>query len=97
MPSFILSLTYTAPIEAVDALLNDHLAWIEENRKAGHLVAGGRKVPRTGGVLLAVGEHRADIEAIAQTDPFITGKVATVEVIEWHPTFTDETVVGLRE
>jgi uncharacterized protein YciI len=83
---FILSLTYTAPIEAVDRLMADHVAWLKQGHDAGSFLGWGRKVPRTGGIILAVG-GRAEVEAVAASDPFVTGGVATVEVIEMVPSF----------
>ena len=84
---FILSLTYTAPLDAVDALLPDHLAWLGAGRDAGKLLAWGRKVPRTGGMIFAALDSRAETEVLAASDPFITGGVATVEVIEFSASF----------
>lgn len=95
MALFVLSLRYVAPIEAVDALLADHLAWLEANRAEGHFIAWGRKVPREGGVILARCENRDGIAALAATDPFIAGGVAEVDVIEWMPTFLGEGLEGL--
>lgn len=95
MASFIVSLTYTAPIEAVDALLDKHVAWLREQHAAGHLLGWGRKVPREGGILLARGESKAAVEALALQDPFVQGGVATIEVIEWAHGFLDDSVAGL--
>jgi uncharacterized protein YciI len=95
MAAFILSLRYTAPVEAVDALLDDHVAWLKAGREAGHFVGWGRKVPREGGVILAKGESAGDVLELARADPFVAGGVADVEVIEWAPTFLDEDVEGL--
>ncbi|MYL98615.1 hypothetical protein GR702_12650 [Novosphingobium sp. FGD1] len=95
MASFIVSLTYTGSLEAVDALLADHVAWLKTNREAGHFVGWGRKVPREGGIVLAVGESREAIAALAAQDPFVTGGVASVEVIEWAPSFLDDSVAGI--
>lgn len=96
MASFIVSLTYIAPIEAVDALLDEHVAWLRDNHAKGHLVGWGRKVPREGGILLAVGDDRKAVEELAARDPFVVGKVAEIEVIEWAPGFLDDTVAGLK-
>ncbi|WP_267961540.1 YciI family protein [Sphingobium sufflavum] len=82
----ILSSTYTAPIEQVDALRPAHIAWLKTGQAAGIFHGWGRKTPPTGGVILATGT-RADVEAFAQNDPYIVGGVATVEVIEFPPAF----------
>jgi uncharacterized protein YciI len=95
MASFIVSLTYTAPIDEVDALLEKHVAWLREQHVAGHLLGWGRKVPREGGILLARGESREAIEALASQDPFVLGGVATIDVIEWAHGFLDESIAGL--
>jgi len=92
---FILDITYTAPIERMDELLPDHIAWLETNREAGRFVAGGRKVPRTGGMVFAVGT-REEIEAEAQRDPFVANGAATVNVIEFDAKFAGEGLEALQ-
>jgi uncharacterized protein YciI len=94
---FILSSTYIAPLEEVDALRPAHIAWLKEQHAAGHFHGWGRKTPPTGGVIFAVGE-RAAVEALAETDPYITGGVARAEIIEFTPAFLapglEETLAG---
>lgn len=46
---FVLELTYTAPIEAVDAVLEAHVAWLDEQYARGHFLASGHKNPATAG------------------------------------------------
>lgn len=48
---FIASLTYTVPIEQVDAVLADHLAWLKAGHEAGHFLAWGPREPRDGGLI----------------------------------------------
>ena len=81
---FVLLLTYTKPLEEVDALMRDHMAWLNEHYEAGRFLVSGRQVPRSGGVILARGDDRAEIEALAAGDPFVTGGVATCEVIQFR-------------
>lgn len=88
----IVSIRYTAPLDEVERLRTPHLEWLRQGYEAGHFIGWGRKTPLTGGILLARGD-RAGIEALAQTDPFVMGKVATAEVIEWTPSFLAEGVV----
>ncbi len=95
MASFIISLRYTAPIEDVDGLLADHVAWLKGNHAAGHFLGWGRKVPRDGGLILARGESRNAVELLAAEDPFVAGGVAEFEVIEWAQGFLDDSIAGL--
>ena len=78
---FVISLTYKAPIEEVDRHLDAHLTWLRQGDEKGMLIASGRKVPRTGGVLLARGERSA-VEAFAAADPFVSQGVADCEITE---------------
>ncbi|MFF8503019.1 YciI family protein [Streptomyces anulatus] len=85
---FVLELTYTAPVERVDALMREHLAWLDEQYAAGLFIASGRKNPRDGGVILAVGEDRAAIERTAATDPFAEHGVCAYRITEFIATRT---------
>ncbi|MEV3897825.1 YciI family protein [Streptomyces anulatus] len=85
---FVLELTYTAPVERVDALMREHLAWLDEQYAAGVFIASGRKNPRDGGVILAVGEDRAAIERTAAGDPFAEHGVCAYRITEFIATRT---------
>jgi uncharacterized protein YciI len=52
----------------------------------------GRRIPRTGGVILARGDDREEIEAIAASDPFVSGGVAPRDVIQFR---ASQTAAGL--
>ena len=81
---FVLLLTYTRPLDEVDALMRKHMAWLNAQYDAGRFLVSGRQIPRTGGVILARGDDRDEIEALAATDPFVAGGVATCEVVEFR-------------
>jgi uncharacterized protein YciI len=85
---FVLDVTYNAPLERIDAALPAHAAWLDEQYAAGIFLASGRKVPRTGGVILADGPDRATIETLVQTDPFWRDGLASYEITEFLPTKT---------
>ncbi|MFC4062018.1 YciI family protein [Planomonospora corallina] len=94
---FILELTYTAPLERVDAVLADHVTWLDEQYEAGVFIASGRKVPRDGGVIVAVGEDRAAVEALVATDPFSVEKVADYRITEFLATRTAAPLASYRQ
>jgi uncharacterized protein YciI len=85
---FVMLLTYVKPLEDVDALMREHMAWLNEHYDAGCFVVSGRQVPRTGGVILARGDDRDEIERIAASDPFVSRGVATCEVIQFRASQT---------
>jgi uncharacterized protein YciI len=65
--------------------MKSHVAFLEKHRKAGVFIAWGRKVPRTGGIILACGNSRAAIERIMADDPFVARRLAEIEVTEFLP------------
>ncbi|WP_330308969.1 MULTISPECIES: YciI family protein [unclassified Streptomyces] len=94
---FVLELSYTAPLEAVDAALEAHVAWLDEQYAAGVFVASGRKNPRDGGMILAVAEDRARIEQITAGDPFVAAGVCAYRITEFIATKTAPGLERYRE
>jgi uncharacterized protein YciI len=78
---FILSLTYIAPLEDADKHMAAHMEWVRAGYDGNVFLASGRKIPRTGGVILACGD-RAAIEDICAADPFVIQKIAEYEITE---------------
>jgi uncharacterized protein YciI len=84
---FVIDITYIKPLEVVDGLLEPHVAWLKQHFEAGLFLAAGRKEPRTGGVVIAVGDRDAVVAAVAG-DPFGTERAASHLITEFHPTRT---------
>lgn len=85
MSWFVVSLHYLSSLSAIDAAMRSHVAFLEKQRKAGVFIAWGRKVPRTGGIILACAESRDAIERIMNDDPFVARGLAEIEVTEFLP------------
>ena len=81
---FIIELTYKAPLDQIDAHMKQHMAFLNKHYASGHFLVSGRQVPRAGGIILAVGDSRAEIEAIAAQDPFCERGLADYRVIEFR-------------
>jgi uncharacterized protein YciI len=84
---FIASLTYTVPIERIDAALEAHLAWLDAGHKAGYFIAWGPREPRDGGLIFVKAASRAEAEALLQSDPFMMQGLADLAIIQWTPRF----------
>ena len=50
---FAITLTYTAPLDEVDKHVPEHLKWVAAQNAAGVFLTSGRRVPRTGVIILA--------------------------------------------
>jgi len=81
---FVIELIYKAELERIDAHMREHMKYVRKYYAAGNFLVSGRKIPRNGGIILAVGESREAIEAIAKEDPFYTKGLADVRVIEFR-------------
>ncbi|MFE6055871.1 YciI family protein [Kitasatospora sp. NPDC056446] len=94
---FVLELSYTAPMEKIDAALPRHVEWLNAHYAAGAFLASGRKVPREGGVIVAAGQDRAAIEALVATDPFVVDGLCAYRVTEFVATTTAPALDAYRE
>ncbi|MEZ0576413.1 YciI family protein [Halodesulfovibrio aestuarii] len=94
---FIVSLTYTCELDQINAHLEAHIAYLKNQYALGHFVASGRKVPRTGGVILARFDSREELDAALQLDPFYKEKLASYEIQEFIPTMVGEGLEAIRE
>jgi len=61
---FVIELIYKADLAEIDALMRSHMAFLKKHYAAGHFLVSGRKIPRDGGIILAVGHDKRQIEAI---------------------------------
>ena len=83
---FVVLLTYRRPIEDVEKYLAEHVTFLNAQYDAGVFIASGRRVPRTGGVILASGVEKEKIEEILELDPFKREGIADYEIVEFVPT-----------
>jgi len=81
---FIIELIYKAPLTKIDAAMKAHVAFLNRYYASGHFVVSGRKIPRDGGIIVAVGNDKAEIERIMREDPFCARGLADLQVIEFR-------------
>lgn len=83
---FMISLDYQVSMNDVEAHLPAHRDFLQRYYADGTFLLSGRKVPRTGGLILARANDKAAIDAIIQQDPFHQQGIARFTVIEFEPT-----------
>jgi uncharacterized protein YciI len=81
---FVIELIYKADLADIDAHMTAHVVFLKKYYAAGHFLVSGRKIPRDGGIILAVGKSRQQIEAIVQEDPFCAHGLADFRIIEFR-------------
>jgi uncharacterized protein YciI len=81
---FVIELLYKADLARIDAHMAAHVRFLKKYYAAGNFLVSGRKIPRDGGIILAVGESRSQIEAIVAEDPFHAHGLADFRIIEFR-------------
>lgn len=81
---FVIELTYEADLAEIDAHMREHMTFVRKQYAAGRFLVSGRKIPRDGGIIIAVGDSRDEIEALVQEDPFCKLGLAKARVVEFR-------------
>jgi len=81
---FVIELQYKVELARIDQHMAEHVAFLNKYYEAGHFLVSGRKIPRDGGIILAVGKSREQIEQIMREDPFCALGLADVRVIQFR-------------
>lgn len=82
---FVITLSYLVDIELIDEAMPAHREWVETQYADGVFLASGAQVPRKGGVILAAGLPRLELEARLSLDPFQQKNLAAYEIVEFVP------------
>jgi uncharacterized protein YciI len=93
---FIVSLTYR-DLAGVDALLGAHREFLREQYGCGMFLMSGPKRPRSGGIIIASAETRAELDQALALDPFHVAGVADYEIIEFAVTASADALAPFRE
>ena len=81
---FVIELTYKVALDRIDAHMTEHVKFLKKHYASGNFVVSGRKIPRDGGIILAVGESREQIETIIKEDPFCKFGLADFRIIQFR-------------
>jgi len=81
---FIIELIYKVELTEIDAHMAAHVAFLNKYYAAGNFLVSGRKIPRDGGIIVAVAESRAELDAIILEDPFHKHGLAEFRIIEFR-------------
>lgn len=87
---FVVSITYKVDLSMVDEHIEEHIAFLDKYYAAGNFLASGRKLPRTGGVILARADNKEQLDNILKEDPFFREAIADFEVTEFVASKTVE-------
>jgi uncharacterized protein YciI len=81
---FVIELIYKATLAEIDKHMAAHVRFLKKYYASGHFLVSGRKIPRDGGIIVATGDNREEIEAIAHEDPFHARGLAEVRIVQFR-------------
>jgi uncharacterized protein YciI len=87
---FIVDLKYIVPLTELDEHMDAHVKYLKKYYKKNIFVASGRKVPRTGGIILALAKDEEALKKILMEDPFYINRLADFSIThfltsQYHP------------
>jgi uncharacterized protein YciI len=94
---FIVSLTYKSDLKEVDKHLDAHVAFLKQEYTNGNFMASGRKIPRTGGIILSCVKNKDELKLILAKDPFNKAGIADYDITEFVPSMVAEGFEQLQE
>jgi uncharacterized protein YciI len=81
---FVIELIYKVDLAEIDANMSAHVAFLNKYYASGNFLISGRKIPRDGGIILAAGKTRQQIQAIIEEDPFVSRGLADYRIVEFR-------------
>ena len=81
---FVIELIYKVDLAKIDAHMAAHMKFLKKYYASGNFLVSGRKIPRDGGIILATGGSRQEIESIVREDPFVEKGLAEFRVVEFR-------------
>ena len=92
---FVITLSYVADLDKIDAAMPRHMAYLRKQYNDGVFLVSGRQVPRIGGVIIATGVSREELEQLVALDPFVADGLAEASIVEFNASQTAPQLKGL--
>ena len=86
---FIVLLRFSDNKARAGQFMEAHKDWIRRGFGDGVFVVAGSLQPSRGGMVLATGTSRAELEARVNADPFVVERVVEAEILEAAPSRAD--------
>ena len=81
---FVIELNYIQPLKIIDAHMQEHIKFLDKYYASGNFLMSGRKVPRSGGIIIATGKTKKEMEKIIKADPFYKLGLAEFTITEFN-------------
>lgn len=82
---YLVDMSFTDMAKITPELTDKHKSYLEQEYKSNKLLFGGRKVPRTGGILISQHANERELEKVLNSDPFVKSGAVTYSITEFIP------------
>lgn len=78
-------MSFVQPLDVVDQHVQAHREYLARFYEQGLFLLGGRKQPRSGGLILSRHKSLAEVRAVFDADPLVAAQAASYTVTEFEP------------
>ncbi len=82
---YLVDMSFTDMTKITEELTEKHKSYLEQEYKSNKLMFGGRKVPRTGGILISQHESEGELKQVLNSDPFVKSGAVAYSITEFIP------------
>lgn len=92
---FLIDMTFTDIEKVTPELTAQHRRYLEQQYQSNQLMFGGRKVPRTGGILISQHSSKEELVRVLDADPFIQSGAVRYDITEFVPVMAAQAYMHL--
>jgi len=85
MKQFLVEINYTVGVDVLEAVVQDHRAFLQTGYDKGWLLMSGPMNPRTGGIVVARCPSVDDLRDFFRHDPYALKGFANYRFVEFEP------------
>ena len=92
---FLVDMNFMDMSKITPELTEQHKAYLAEQYESNQLMFGGRKIPRTGGILISNHESKRALLDVLTSDPFIKSGAVRFTITEFMPVMASQEYADL--
>ena len=81
---YLVDMVFNDMDKITTALTGAHKLYLEQEYQSGKLMFGGRKVPRTGGLLISRHTSEDELKQVLDLDPFVRSGAVNYSITEFE-------------
>jgi len=82
---YLVDMNFVDMTKITPELTEQHKRYLEQEYETNKLMFGGRKVPRTGGILISQHGSDHELKQVLSCDPFVKSGASTYTITEFIP------------